>query len=298
VSQPAEKSVLVYDIGGSHVSAAVCTGCDFRLGAVIGAAHPAQQTSEAFLDLLHRIGIEASRDFQKIEGAELAFPGPFDYGAGVSHLTHKMPYLLGVDIRSALAARFGWEPDTVRFLNDAAAYLLGEVGAGAGRRVERVVCITLGTGIGSGFAVDGRVVTTGPGVPPGGEIWDTPYAGGILEDTLSTRALQAMYKSRTGTVREVAAIAADAQHDPDAKAVFEEFGHRLGKAFRDVLGTFAPQVVVIGGGIARSSHLFLPYAQQEVEGTEMELRISALLDNAPLVGAGVAWFESLKDVLA
>jgi glucokinase len=163
--------------------------------------------------------------------------------------------------------------------------------------VKRVVCITLGTGIGSGFAVDGRVVTTGSGVPPGGEIWDYPYAGGILEDTLSTRALQAMYKSHTGAVREVSAIAADAEHDSAAKAVFVEFGHRLGIAFREVLGVFGPQVVVIGGGISRSSHLFLPYAKQEVEGTGMELRISTLMDNAPLVGAGVAWFESAKDVL-
>ena len=289
-----EKAVLVYDIGGSHVSAAVCMGNDYRLGPIVGAAHPAEATSEAFIALLHRIGCEASLGIEGVQGAELAFPGPFDYEAGISRVTHKLPYMFGVNLRQALAARFGFDPGAVRFLNDAAAYLLGEVGAGAGRGFERVVCITLGTGIGSGFAVDGKVVTTGAGVPPGGEIWDYPYAGGILEETLSTRALQAMYKSRTGMLREVAAIAADAASDPEAKAVFEEFGHRLGIAFRDVLGAFDPQVVVIGGGISRSSHLFLPFAEQEVAGMRMELRISTLLDNAPLVGAGVAWFESAK----
>ena len=295
--QASEKAVLVYDIGGSHVSAAVCTDSDYRLGPIIGAAHPGEQNSEAFIALLHLIGRKACSGVDGVLGAELAFPGPFDYAAGISRATHKLPYMFGVDLRGALAGRFGFEPGTVRFLNDAAAYLLGEVGAGAGRGFERVVCITLGTGIGSGFAVDGKVVTTGAGVPPGGEIWDFPYAGGILEDTLSTRALQAMYKTRTGLVREVAAIAADAQTDPQAMAVFEEFGHRLGVAFRDVLGHFDPQVVVIGGGISRSSHLFLPFAQQEVEGLRMELRISTLLDNAPLVGAGVAWFESAKYAL-
>jgi len=296
VSQPSEKSVLVYDIGGSHVSAAVCTGCDFRLGAVVSAAHPAEQTSEAFIDLLHIIGTEASHGFNEIHGAELAFPGPFDYAAGVSHLTHKLPYLLGVDVRAALAERFGWEQADVRFLNDAAAYLLGEVGAGAGRGVERVVCITLGTGIGSGFAVDGRVVTSGPGVPPGGEIWDYPYRGGILEDTLSTRAMQASYQSRTGNLREVAEIAASVPSDKDAREVFTEFGHELGQAFRTILATFAPQVVVLGGGISRSSHLFLPAAEQELQGIKMELCISELMDNAPLVGAGVAWFSASSPV--
>lgn len=296
MSQPSEKSVLVYDIGGSHVSAAVCTGGDFRLGSVVSAAHPAEQTSEAFIGLLHTIGMEASRGFAKVHGAEFAFPGPFDYAAGISQATHKLPYMLGVDIRAALAARFGWEPAEVRFLNDAAAYLLGEVGAGTGRGVERVVCITLGTGIGSGFAVNGSVVTTGPGVPPGGEIWDYPYRGGILEDTLSTRALQASYKERTGILREVAEIAASVPSDKDAQEVFTRFGHELGLAFRTVLATFAPQVVVLGGGISRSSHLFLPAAEQELQGMKMELRISELMDNAPLVGAGVAWFASSNPV--
>jgi glucokinase len=297
VSQASETSVLVYDIGGSHVSAAVCTGPEFRLGKVVRTAHPTEQTSEAFVDLLHRIGVEARGDRNQIPGAELAFPGPFDYAAGISRLTHKMPYLFGVDVRSALAARFGWEPAEVRFLNDAAAYLLGEVGAGAGRGVERVVCITLGTGIGSGFAVNGQVVTTGRGVPAGGEIWDYPYEGGILEDTLSTRALQTNYQERSGILRGVAEIAAAAPSEKAAAEVFTEFGHRLGVALRTVLATFAPQVIVLGGGISRSAHLFLPSAEQEVRGTNMELRISTLMDNAPLVGAGVAWFESARDVL-
>jgi predicted NBD/HSP70 family sugar kinase len=55
---------------------------------------------------------------------------------------------------------------------------------------------------------------------------------------------------------------------------------------------FAPQVIVLGGGISRSPHLFLPAAQRELIGLHAELRVSALLDDAPLVGAGVAWFNS------
>jgi glucokinase len=67
----------------------------------------------------------------------------------------------------SLAERFGWQPGQVRFLLDSAAFLLGEIGAGEARGVERAVGITLGTGIGSAFAVDGQIVTEGPGVPPG-----------------------------------------------------------------------------------------------------------------------------------
>jgi glucokinase len=259
---------------------------------VVTAEHPGEETAVAFVAMLHRIGTEAMglAGVESVLGAELAVPGPFDYANGISQMTHKMPYLFNLDLRGALASRFGWEPGQVRFLNDAAGYLLGEVGAGAGRGFGRVVCITLGTGIGSGYAVNGRVAKDGPGVPPGGEIWDQPYQGGIVEDAFSTRALQAAYKKRTGTVKEVAEIAQLASTDPDAAAVFAEFGQNLGVALRAILAVFDPEVVVIGGGIARSWQLFLPLAQAEVKGTKMELRLSERMDQAPLVGAGVAWF--------
>ncbi|HUX46320.1 MAG TPA: ROK family protein, partial [Terracidiphilus sp.] len=223
----------------------------------------------------------------------LAMPGPFDYATGVSWMQHKLPYLYGIDLRAKLCAAFGWQPDQVRFLNDAAAYLLGEIGAGAARGVSRVVAITLGTGIGCAFGVDGRVVTEGKGVPPGGEIWNVPYQGQIVEDFLSTRAIQKAYKERTGHqsgVASVAGIAADG--DPVAREVFTDFGRKLGRALRDLLADFAPDVVVLGGGISRSSQLFVPAALPELGSLPMQLRITDLGDRAPLAGAGVAWFTS------
>jgi glucokinase len=144
--------------------------------------------------------------------------------------------------------------------------------------------------VGSAFGVDGRVVREGAGVPPGGEIWNVSYQGGIVEDQISTRALQKSYRERTGQEREVAAIAGSAAHEQAAAEVFAAFGHNLGVALRTVLGAFAPAVIVLGGGIARSAHLFLPAAQAGVGGMA-ELRISVLGERAPLVGAGAAWFE-------
>ena len=287
-----ENSVLVFDVGGSHVSAAVCQRDSYRLGPVFQGTHSVNPSAEAFIDLLYELGTEASEGVVGVAGAELAMPGPFDYAAGISQMTHKLSFLFGVDLREALSRRLNWQPQEVRFLNDAAAYLLGEVGAGAATGVARAVCITLGTGVGSGFAVNGRVVTEGLGVPPGGEIWNLPFNGGILEDSISTRALQADYQRRTGILREVSAIAVAAEHDPDAVLVFADFGKTLGQALRSVIVPFAPQRVVLGGGISRSAALFLPQAQAELNGVSFELRISALLDRAPLVGAGVAWFAA------
>lgn len=286
---------LVYDVGGSHVAAAVCFAGSYRLGRVVSVPHPEEESAEAFISMLHALGVEAASGFGSVEGASLAFPGPFEYENGISRMTHKLPYLFGIDLRQALAARFGWLPLQIRFLKDASAFLLGEIGAGAAKGVSRAVGITLGTGIGGAFAVDGHVVTEGKGVPPGGEIWDLPYLGGIIEDSVSTRGLRAFYKRRTGEDREVSELAKMAGTDPAAAEAFQEFGHHLGVALHGALAEFAPQVIVLGGGISRSPQLFLPAAQKELDALGAELRVSALLDNAALAGAGVEFFSHSAD---
>jgi glucokinase len=288
------QSVLVYDVGGSHVSAAVCQEHTFRLGPVVSAPHLAEQTSDAFIHLLYSLGFEASAGFDHISGAEIAMPGPFDFDTGVSLMRHKLPYLYGVSLRQLLAERFGWQAGQVRFVHDAAAFLLGEIGAGAARGVSRAVGITLGTGIGSAFAINGRVVTEGRGVPPGGEIWNLPYEGGIVEDLLSSRAIQLNYQRSTGLLPDVAKIAAAAASDPDLAAAFRLFGRHLGLALRMTLSPFAPDAVIVGGGISRSAHLFLPSAQKQLEDLAFRLQVAALFDHAPLVGAAVAWFNDSK----
>jgi glucokinase len=296
-----ESRVLAFDVGGSHVASAVCWGSDFHLGPVASAPHSATHTSDAFVDLLFELGTKARTGpngqdgidgHDQISGAMLAVPGPFDLQAGVSLMRHKLPYLYGVDLRKALAARFGLQPAQVRFLNDADAYLLGEVGAGAARGFRRAVGLTLGTGIGSAFAVDGQLVTEGSGVPAGGEIWNLPYRGGIVEDFVSSRAIVGNYERRTGKKREVVDLAAAALSDPAAKQAFVEFGDHLGIIICTLLVDFRADVIVLGGGISRSADLFLPAVQAHIGDSPIQLRVSELKDKAALVGCGVAAFRN------
>lgn len=294
----AESPVLVFDVGGSHVSAAVCLGADFRLGPVARGLHSAGETADGFIGLLHALGVEATAGLPAATGATLAMPSPFDFENGICLMRHKLPYLYGVSLRNALAARFGWQPAQVNFLNDADAYLLGEVGAGAARGFARVVALTLGTGTGSAFAVDGRLVTDGPGVPVGGEIWDLPYENGIVEDFLSSRAIVNGYQRRTGNASTVAALAQIASSDAAAEEIFAEFGFHLGRVLRTRLQKFLPDVVVLGGGISRAARLFLPAAQRELNAPTPQLRVSELQDLAPLVGCGVAHFLGTNGSLA
>ena len=283
----ATKTILVFDVGGSHVSAAECALPDLSLGRVAIGSVAGVDSAEVFLRLLFSLWAEAGA--HALDGVSLAFPGPFDYTRGVSQMEHKHPFLKGVDLRSPLAKHFDVAADDVTFVNDAAAYLMGEVGAGAARNVAHVVGLTLGTGIGSAFAVNEVVVSEGRGVPPGGEIWNLPYEGGIVEDAISTRAIQQNYRKLTGRTESVSHLATLAASDRAAEAVFVQFGSALGTMVRTLLAEFAPEAVVLGGGISRSSHLFLPAARAALSGMTVELRVAQLQDNAPLAGAGAAW---------
>jgi glucokinase len=303
-----ESRVLTFDVGGSHVAAAVCYPGGFRLGPVASALHESVQSSNEFIDLLTRLGAQAaSGPDNGIDGgldggpgaglaggiaATLAVPGPFDLQAGISRMQHKLPYLYGVDLRRALAARFGCDPVQVHFLNDANAYLLGEVGAGAARGFGRAIGLTLGTGVGSAFAVGGKVVSAGAGIPKDGEIWDLPYENGIVEDYVSARAISSFYARRTGQTRSASDLAAAAPHDAAAREALAEFGGHLGHVIGRLLSEFAANVVVLGGGISRSSEWFLPATRGRLQhGSSPELRVSELQERAALVGCGVAWFE-------
>jgi glucokinase len=246
-------------------------------------------SSVEFVDLLFQLARKVVPDLNSAAGAALAVPGPFDTEAGVSYMRHKLEGLYGFGLRDALARRFGWEPRQVRFVNDACAFLLGEMHAGAARGAERAIGLVLGTGIGSAFGVNGRCVTDGNAVPPGGEIWDFPYGKTTVEDLLSTRALKQDYAARTGKDIEVSTIAAAADNDPHARQVFETFGRHLGQVIRDVLIPFSPNVVVFGGGISRSSQLFLPAAAQQLNGIRLRLTTSGSLDQAALIGAAAFW---------
>ena len=320
---------LAYDIGGSHISASLCEQGTYTLHGLTRAPLPDHESGSghfsaaSFVRLIHTLGETAAStahiDKEHIAGACLAMPGPFDYENGISHMRHKLQSLLNFDLKSALAARFHWQPSQLRFVNDAAAFTLGESGAGAGKGYARVLGLTLGTGIGAAFAINAHIADSSPnnaeGVPPGGEMWNLPYNGATVEDFVSTRFLRHQFQQLTGLEAEVSTIADTAKGDhpcPEpplppavpaldpndpyaahcrARQAFQDFGRHLGLALNQHAAAFRPDIVVMGGGIARASALFLP-ATRKALTFETKLAISALMDEAPLAGAGVHWFSS------
>lgn len=288
MSLNAKEQILVFDVGGGHVASAIFDSAERTLRNVAELSTPASNGGGDFFRNLESLTRSMPPLAVPLAGISLAMPNPFDYERGISYMKHKYQQLYGIDLRHGIAERLHCSAQRIHFLNDAAAFLGGELCCGAAAGVSSVVGITLGTGIGSGFAIDGEIVMQGHGVPEGGEIWNLPYEGGIVEDFVSTLAIQKLYEKATGTLTEVREIARLAETQPLAGQVFADFGKSLGKVLRFTCQAFRPQRIVLGGGISRSAALFLPFAEAELNDPEIDLCV-AQLDHATLIGVGVSW---------
>jgi glucokinase len=250
-------------------------------------------TASEILEVFEKLGREIRHDrglsAEQICGVSVGIPNPFDYEQGISYMRHKYGSLYGQNVKAGLAERLKVAPRAVTFVNDAFAYLLGELHSGAASGATRAIGITLGTGVGSAFAVNGRIVTTGENVPNQGFLWNLPYEGGIVEDVISTRAIQHIFESRTGKLCEVREIAMQAGTSRDAAETMSQFGRDLGRVLKQVCRDFRPEIIAIGGAIARSADLFLSAAEEQLAGSGTRLAVSRLFDDASLLGAAVAW---------
>ncbi len=113
-----------------------------------------------------------------ILGVGFGFPSPFDYKKGICLIDHIYKYqaLYGMDVGAALRNELGLPDLAIAFRNDAEAAIVAEATFGAGRPYRRVIGLTLGTGLGSSFVVDGVRVADGPGVPARSEGFLLPRA--------------------------------------------------------------------------------------------------------------------------
>ena len=217
----------------------------------------------------------------------VAMPDPFDYerGVGMFEGVGKFAALRGGDVGAALRSRLGAE---VTFLNDADAFTLGEWVAGAAQGARRCAGLTLGTGIGSGWLIDGRVVD--PGTPPGGRMHRMNVGGQPLEDVVSRRAIRRDYALAGGDpaadVREIADSArAGAQ---PARRVLDAALASLGRVVGRCVAGFRPDVLVVGGSMSASWDLFAPAFRAGALGNALPpIKVTARADDAALVGAAL-----------
>ena len=264
------------DVGGSHVTAALVESD--RVTARADADLDPHGSAEQILDTIASVG----RELGAHASWTLAFPGPFDYARGIGTFegVAKFGAIAGLDLRAEFGRRLDAE---VRFVDDADAYIMGEWAAGAARGHDRVIGVTLGTGVGAAFLVDGRPQAGGPGVPAGGNLYPFDYLGRPIEDTVSTRALLALYGADGVSVREVFERARAGE--ASALSVVGSTMEHLGRFVAPFIEDFGATVFVVGGSISQSWDLIEPALRRGLAGTSVDIAPSVLLADAPLIGA-------------
>lgn len=251
------QAIPVLDIGGTHVTAALVATGTWRVDSGTAVRCPLDAAGPA-AEIVATV-IDTAVSLSPAEGAPwgVAVPGPFDYSRGVAdyHGVGKFDSLRGFDLGDALRVGLTGGVGEFCFLNDAAAFAVGEWVSGAARGHGRVIGVTLGTGVGSAFFVDGVEQGQGPGVPPGGRIDLLEIAGRPLEDTVSRRAIRARYAALIGEaveesldVRDIAGRARAG--DSNAIAAMTEPLRALGRVLAPRAMEFRADVVVIGGSIS------------------------------------------------
>lgn len=252
---------ICLDVGGTEIKAAAID----RNGALLHPIRhfPANAKLAAPALLAHFSTVIQSIASQITPGWELrlAFPGPFDYEKGICLMQglDKYDALYGVDLCQELASRLALSPSSVRFLNDADAFALGELGFGSAKDAKRVLFVCIGTGCGSAFSVNGQLVTAGiPGLPAEGRLYHLPFADGCIDDYLSRRGLLALTRTQLGVSLDGKALAQRAlDGDSAAAQCYLDFGVLLRDGLSTVLTGFRPEILCLGGQIMGSSALFL-----------------------------------------
>ena len=281
--------VLGIDIGGSHITAAlvdletqtIVEGTSERLA--VDSKASADRILTSWCEVINAAFSKAQSDNKRIG---IAMPGPFDYEAGICLIQDqdKFKSLYRLNLKNELAGRLNIAAVNIRFVNDAAGFLQGEVFAGAAREGKQVIGLTLGTGLGSAFCENGAAVDAA--------LWQSKFKAGIAEDYLSTRWFVARYFELTGQeitgVRELMGLE---NQSAVRKLIFEEFSNNLVEFLCPLIKKRNADIVVLGGNIAQAQLAFLTDVKRKFQENKViaQVKIAELKEDAALIGAASCW---------
>nr|WP_307993241.1 ROK family protein [uncultured Niameybacter sp.] len=304
---------IALDVGGTAIKAGVISSTGQLISPKISHYPSLSHTdlgtllnhfSSIIIDELNNVSSSIT-----IQGIGMAFPGPFDYAKGISLMQNINKYdaLYGIDLPGALTIKLNHcetfktqaAPNyTIRFENDASLYALGETVQDENLMNGRVLCLCIGTGLGSAFLEDGKLITSRWDVPANGWVYDTPFLGSIIDDYISARGILNLHKELHGiTMSDVKSIADLAlQGDLHALTTFSHFGKRLGDAIKGFIETFKPHTIVIGGQIAKSYSLFESGLQSSLVTCPPSIHIKLSTDSSlsTLIGVRQLFLDKLS----
>ncbi len=307
------------DVGGTNVKIAlvddngkIIYSNSVPTYAKMGYEYTVNNIKQAIKDLMKETNTTPS----DIEGIGFDFPGQVDCKTGVVKLAPNIPGWVNVPIAQMIEDEFHIP---TRIDNDVRCAALGELKFGAGKGCENFICITVGTGIGSGIVINGKVVRGATNAA--GELGHIklqmnggPICGcgdtGCLEAFASGPAIVAMAQEyikggKSTKFREMAAVEggeitpymvakAAEEGDPVAKRIFEIVGEYIGIGLTSVINLLNPEKVIIGGGVAESGELLLGPIRKTIKeramvvaGNAVEIVPAQLGNSAGVIGASM-----------
>ncbi|BEG99233.1 ROK family protein [Bacteroides sedimenti] len=188
------------------------------------------------------------------EGIGIGVPSVVDASKGIVYNVANIPSWKEVHLKEILEERFN-VPVFVN--NDANCFALGEKLFGKGVPYSNLIGITLGTGVGAGVVLDGKLYNgshTGAG-----EIGSLPYLNKDFEYYCSSGIFADFYKMSGKDVFDRAR-----EGDKEALAIWSEIGTHIGNLLKAVLYTYDPDAIVLGGGISAAYPFFSESMKQTI----------------------------------
>jgi glucokinase len=238
------------DLGGTNIRAGIRSGdtvTDYRQ-VTLQDKHSLDSTLKQLKDLIRPLVSE------RIESIGVAVPSIVDVEQGVVYNVVNIPSWERVELKAILEAEFGLP---VAVENDANCFALGEFYHGKAKGLRNVVGVTLGTGVGSGLILDGKIYRGSNG--GAGEVGylnyrnrDFEFYGGsfFFSEIHGTNALDLYNEAVAGK--------------PNALRIWEVYGMHIGNLVKSVVYAYDPDAIVFGGSITNASDFFLPSLRETI----------------------------------
>lgn len=283
------KAIVGVDIGGTNIVIGTITVDGDRIEGVNSRPTPVDGGPEGVIDqvadMVHESMEVARAAFGDVEilGVGLGCPGPINTSTGIVTVSPNLGWK-NVPLRAQIGDRLGM---TTTLDNDASCAILGEVWRGAAQGASVVVGLTVGTGVGGGIILDGRIFhgasdvagefghmtidSTGRRCACGNYGCLEAYASGRAIAARATEGLEAginsalTYHVAGDFSRITAEIVYDAANEGDefATEVVRDTAHFLGTGVANIVNIFNPEMVVLCGGVTKAGErLFAPIRQE------------------------------------
>jgi len=275
------------DIGGMSIKAGLCrTDGELVAKSVIPtAAHePFEVVAAEIVALARRVAEQGGVDWSEVRAVGVGCPGTVDSDSGVVVYANNLHWEYA-PLGAFLQERLGVP---VSVLNDANAAALGEARYGAGKGLSDTVMLTLGTGVGSGIVLGGKVFAGGKGA--GAEIGHTLLCQNGEQCSCGRRGCFEAYASATALMKQtreamlshpesamwryaptldkvsgIVPFSAAAEGDAAAQAVVDAYVGYLADGITNVVNVFRPQAVILGGGVCAQGENLLAPVRARVE---------------------------------